>query len=116
MRRAEWVAYFQGAVILMLAVGGVVVGSDWRYPLLFAGIALLLGALGYLVGRRHSAAAALVLLVLGVTVAQLIGGSGRRPALVFVAIFAWTYGKAFSAAREYADLHSILLDANVGAG
>ena len=117
LRRAEWTAYLQGAIILMLAVGLIVSGSNVLYALLSGVAALLLAGLGYLVGRRHSAAAAaaLVVLVLGAAIAQVIIG-GRRPALLFVGIFAWIYGKAFSAAREYNELDSVLLDTQSGAG
>ena len=116
MRRAEWAAYIQGAIAAAVYVAFAVQRGDWIDPLYYAGMALLLWGLGYLVGRRHSAVAAAVLvaLVLGLAVLQLLAG-GRPPALLFVAIFAWLYGQAFSAAREYAKLAAVQLDATVQA-
>jgi hypothetical protein len=40
---------------------------------------------------------------------------GRPPALITVAIFAWLYGKGFSAAREYAALRVVPLESEASA-
>ena len=45
----------------------------------------------------------------GFAILQLVN-RGRPPALIFVAIFAWIYGKAFPAAREYATLRVVPLE------
>jgi hypothetical protein len=116
MRRAEWAAYVQAIFSVVAYVAFAIAHGDWLAPLYYAGMALVLSALGYLVGRRHSATAAgvLVALVLGLAVLQLLGG-GRPPALLFVAIFAWLYGRAFTAAREYATLKVVPLDSGADA-
>ena len=111
MRRAEWAAYIQGGLCgiayLLIAINA----RDWLTPLFVAVLGVVLAGLGYRVGRGHSAAAALVLvaIVLGGAVLQLVRG-GKPPALIFVAIFAWIYGQAFTAAREYATLRVVPLE------
>ena len=116
MRRAERAAYVQAAFSVVAYVGFAIAHRDWLGPLYYAGMALVLGALGYSVGRLHSATAAAVLvaLVLGLAVLQLVAG-GRPPALLFVAIFAWLYGRAFTAAREYATLKVVPFDSGAEA-
>jgi hypothetical protein len=108
MRHAEWGAYVQAGFSLLVYVLLAIGAHDWVTPSGYGVMALVVGGLGFGVGRRHSAAAALVLvvLVLGLAILQLMSG-GRPPALITVAIFAWLYGKGFTAAREYATLRVV---------
>ena len=116
MRRAEWAAYVQSTASLVAYVAFALSGGDWAAPLYYAVMGTLLAVLGFLVGRRRSAAAAasLVALVLGLAVLQVVGG-GRPPVLLFVALFAWLYGQAFSAAREYATMKVVPLESDAPA-
>jgi ABC-type Mn2+/Zn2+ transport system permease subunit len=111
MRHAAWAAYFQGTLSFVIYIAFAIMAHDWVDPLYYAVLAVVLAGLGFGVGRRRSASAAaiLVALVLGLAILQVVGG-GRPPALIFVAIFAYIYGKAFSAAREYATLSVVPLE------
>jgi hypothetical protein len=108
MRTAERLAYFHAT----LAVGVYILlgmsGAGWSTPANFLATGLIIAPLGWAIGRRHSAiaAACLVALVLGLTVWQIASG-GRSPSIIVVAIFAWKYGQAFNAAREYAMLQTV---------
>lgn len=103
MRTAERIAYFQGAVVILLYLS-LAQQSDWLSSAYYLMMGCGLPGLGWAVGRRHraDAAAVLVVIVLGIIILQFVAGA---PTLsVLAAIFAWKYGQAFNAAREYATL------------
>ncbi len=111
MRRAQWTAYIQAS---LAAVVSVIMAVQQRDAVLAAFYALLGSAvaiLGWMVGRHRSALAAGLLLglILGGAVYQLVIEE-RPPALLVVAIFAWIYGQALQAAREYATLQAVALE------
>lgn len=108
---AEWAAYIQAALGLLVYVLFAVTGGDWSAPLETLIVALVAAGLGFGVGRRQSALAAalLVLIVLGVTVLRFVSGE-HLPALIIVAIFVWLYGRGFLAAREYAALREMQVE------
>jgi hypothetical protein len=116
MRTAERLAYFQAALAAIVYVLLAANTNDWTTPVNFLATGAIIAPLGWAVGRRHSAVAAacLVVLVLGLTVLQLASG-GRSPAVIVVAIFAWKYGQAFNAAREYMALQNVQIEPVTGA-
>lgn len=107
MRQAEWIAYIQSTVgiVAFFALGGRT--GHWLMFLRFFVSSVIVLALGYAVGQRHSAiaAATLVGIVLGVAVWNL-SVRGRVPAIFLVAFVALAYGRAFNSAQEYAKLSS----------
>lgn len=111
MRHAEWGSYVQASLGLVLYVVLAVSNGSWIDPLAILLVALVIAGLGYAVGHHQSPTAAvlLVVMVLGLAVIQLIE-QGKPPALIFVAIFAYLYAKAYSAAREYAALERVVID------
>ena len=111
MRHAEWGSYVQASLGLLLYVVLAVSNGSWIDPIAILVVALVIAGLGYTVGRHRSPTAALLLVVmiLGLAVIQLIE-KGKPPALIFVAIFAYLYGKAYTAAREYAALEHVVID------
>ena len=111
MRHAEWGAYVQASIGVLTYIFLAVSGDDWVSPLGVLIVAIVLTGLGYAVGHHQSATAALLLvvMVLGLAVIQVVQ-RGKPPALLFVLIFAYLYGKAYRAAREHAELERVLID------
>jgi hypothetical protein len=111
MRHAEWGTYVQGFLGILVYLYMAVSNQDWMAPISFLIVALVLVGLGYAVGQHQSATAAalLVMVTLGLAVIQLVE-RGRVPSLLVVGIFAYLYGKAFQAARQYGALERVLID------
>lgn len=111
MRTAEWAAYFQGGLSIVVGVFLALQAEGLSGGIETVLLGVVLVALGFAIGRKHNAiaAAALVAIVLGYAVLQLLAG-GRPPALIVVAIFAWIYGKGYNAAREFASLRDVQLE------
>jgi hypothetical protein len=111
MRHAEWGSYVQASFGVLIYLFLAVSNNDWVDPLGILVVAIVLAGLGYAVGHHQSATAAvlLVVMVLGLAVIQVVE-KGKPPALIFVAIFAYLYGKAYGAAREYGALEKVLID------
>ena len=113
MRRAQWAAYVQATLAAFVAVIMAVQQGDALLAGFYALLAMAVAVLGWMVGRHRSALAAglLLALILGGAVYQLVTEE-RPPALLVVAIFAWIYGQALQAAREYSQLHVVPLEAD----
>jgi hypothetical protein len=111
MRHAEWGSYVQASLGFLLYLWLAVSEGDWIGPLGILVVAIVLAGLGYAVGHHQSATAAvlLVVMILGLAVIQWFN-RGKPPALLFVGLFAYLYGKAYGAAREYAVLERVLID------
>ena len=93
---------------------GLAMSEDaWVAYLDMAAGAVLTAGLAYLLGWRHQswAAGALIAYVLLVSALRILG-AGRPPALLFVAIFLWLFYEGFQAAREYAALKDVHLEAS----
>ncbi len=114
MRRAEWGAYVQGALSIGLAVLAIVSDELPLDPISPTIIGIASIALGYALGRRHSAAAAagLIVIVLGLALWRLIAGV-RPPALIVVVLWVVMYNRAYNAAREYASLRDVQIAPSV---
>jgi hypothetical protein len=112
MRTAARLAYFHGGLLVIVYLMLGYSTGDWLTPANYLVTGLVVAGLGLALywPRSAAAAAALVALVLGLTILQLVAG-GRTPAILIVAIFAWKYGQAFYAAREYAALEDLAFDA-----
>lgn len=102
MRTGERLAYLQACLTLFAYVGLSVVNHNWFSSLQYLFVGFAFAGLGYAVGRRHSAWAAALLIVLVVTEMVLGIISVARPLTLIIALFLWKYGQAFSAARKYA--------------
>jgi hypothetical protein len=111
MRRAEIAAYITaGLSAVAYAAIGINSGGWVEYSDMIVGSAIV-AALGYALGRRHRAWAAIGLMVYLILVTVLrILADGRPPALLIVGILGWLYFEGFQAAREYAALKGVQLE------